>query len=256
MRTANPALSDRYFLEESEASYAAPSASVMTINGAVTKTALLTGVLIICGAVSWSMVSPVDGTQASNPMYRMLFGLGAPILGLVVALITCFFPKASPITAPIYAVLQGLFLGAISSFFNATYQGIVLQAAMLTTGVLGVMLLAYASGLIRATEKFRIGVIAATGAICLIYLATFVLGFFGVGIPYIHSSGPIGIGFSVVVVVIAALNLVLDFDVIERGAAARAPKYMEWFAAFGLLVTLIWLYLEILRLLAKIRNSD
>jgi uncharacterized YccA/Bax inhibitor family protein len=151
-------------------------------------------------------------------------------------------------------VAEGLFLGGISSIFEAQFPGIVIQAVGLTLGTLVGLLFAYKSGLIKVTENFKLGVAAATGGIFLIYMASFVLGFFGVGIPFIHESGLIGIGFSLVVVVIAALNLVLDFDFIERGAEAGAPKYMEWYGAFGLMVTLIWLYLEMLRLLAKLRS--
>jgi uncharacterized YccA/Bax inhibitor family protein len=139
---------------------------------------------------------------------------------------------------------------------EAQFPGIVIQAVALTFGTLFCLLLAYKSGLIKATENFKLGVVAATGGIALIYLATMVLGLFGIGIPYIHDSGLIGIGFSLFVVVVAALNLVLDFDFIETGAERGAPKYMEWYASFGLIVTLVWLYIEILRLLAKLRGRD
>jgi uncharacterized YccA/Bax inhibitor family protein len=165
-------------------------------------------------------------------------------------------PKVSPFTSPIYAALEGLFLGAISAVFEAMYSGIVVQAVCLSIGVLAVMLFLYSTGIIRATEKFKIGVIAATGAVCLVYLVSMVVSLFGSHVPYIHESGPVGIGFSLVVVVIAALNLILDFDFIEQGARHQAPKYMEWYGGFSLLVTLIWMYLEILRLLSKIRGNS
>lgn len=252
MPTSNPALSGRIF--ESEA-LSAPRSNVMTVNGAAVKTGVLAVLAVLAGGLAWSLVHPESGSHAYDPTYRMLFGIGAPLGAFVFAIVTCFAPKASPVTAPIYATLEGLFLGTVSSFFAVKYQGIVLQAGLLTTGTLLVMLVAYASGMIRATQKFWLGVTAATGAVCLTYLAAFVLGMFGVNLG-IFSAGPIGIGFSVVVVVIAALNLVLDFDVIESGARAGAPKYMEWYAAFGLMVTLVWLYLEILRLLAKLRSSN
>jgi len=174
--------------------------------------------------------------------------------GFVVALITIFNKTWSPFTAPVYAILEGLFLGGLSSFMERFYPGIVIQAVALTFGVLFCLLAAYRSGLIKATENFKLGIVAATGSIFLIYMVTFVLGIFGVSIPYIHGSGWIGIGFSMAVVVIAALNLVLDFDFIENGAEAGAPKFMEWYAAFGLVVTLVWLYIEILRLLAKLSS--
>lgn len=254
MRTSNPALSERTFLEESRSR---DRTGVMTVNGAVAKTGFLIALLLAAGGFAWHMVFPL-GVTGSAPRgdYALGFVFGGLIGGLVAFIAIMFSPRAAPIAAPVYAVCEGLFLGALSGLVAGRYQGIVLQAALLTVGVLAVMLLAYASGLIRATEKFKMGVIAATGGICLVYLATIVLGFFGVGIPYIHAAGPIGIGFSVFVVVIAALNLVLDFDMIEQGARYQAPKYMEWYGAFGLLVTLVWLYLEILRLLIKIRNSE
>jgi uncharacterized YccA/Bax inhibitor family protein len=253
MRTANPALNERYF--EAEA-IDAPRTNVMTVNGTVIRVGVLAAILIAAGGLAWSLVNPAGLQGAPDPTFRLIFGPGALILGFIFALVTIFVPRAAPITAPIYAALKGLFLGTISSFFAAQYQGIVLQAAMLTVGVLLVMLFAYGSGVIRVTDKFRLGIIAATGAVFLIYLATFILGFFGVAIPYIHGAGPIGIGFSVIVVIIAALNLALDFDIIESGARYGAPKYMEWYAAFGLIVTLVWLYIEILRLLAKLRSGE
>jgi uncharacterized YccA/Bax inhibitor family protein len=152
--------------------------------------------------------------------------------------------------------LEGLVLGGLSALAEAQFQGIVIQAVALTFGTFLALLLAYKTRLIRATENFKAGVVAATGGILLIYLATIILGFFGVQIPLIHQSGLVGIGFSVFVVIIAALNLVLDFDLVEQGAAAGAPKFMEWYAAFGLMVTLIWLYIEILRLLTKLRSRE
>ena len=161
----------------------------------------------------------------------------------------------SPITAPIYALLEGLFLGGISAFFEKSYPGIAVQAIGLTFGVLFVLLLAYKTGLVRATRGFKLGVIAATGAIALVYLANIVMGaFFHSQISILYSRTPLGIGISVVVVIIAALNLVLDFDMIETGSRMGAPKYMEWYGAFAMMVTLIWSYLEILRLLSKTRR--
>ena len=175
--------------------------------------------------------------------------------GFIVAMVLCFKQTWAPVLAPVYAVLEGLFLGGISAVFAARFGGIVFQAVAMTFGTLFALLAAYQSGYIRATEKFKLGVIAATGGIAVVYLVSMVLGFFGVQIPGIFGSGAVGIGFSVVVVVIAALNLVLDFDLIERGAQAGAPKYMEWYGAFSLMVTLVWLYLEILRLLAKLKDN-
>ena len=184
----------------------------------------------------------------------LLMTIGGAIGGLIFALITCFKPTWAPITAPLYAAAEGLFIGAISAFAESRFPGIVLQAVGLTFGTLFALLGAYRSGLIKATENFKLGVCAATGGIMMIYLATFILGMFGVHIPFIHGSGLFGIGFSAFVVVIAALNLVLDFDFIENASDHGAPKYMEWVGAFGLMVTLVWLYIEILHLLMKLRS--
>ena len=191
---------------------------------------------------------------SGNPAAVMPWMIGGAIGGFVVALITVFKKTWSPITAPIYALLEGLFIGCISSTFEARYPGIVIQAVGLTFGTLFGLLVAYKTGIIKATENFKLGVVAATGGIALIYFVSIILGFLGIGVPFIHESGLLGIGFSLFVVVIAALNLVLDFDFIEHGAEQGAPKYMEWYAAFGLMVTLVWLYIEILRLLAKLRD--
>ena len=175
--------------------------------------------------------------------------------GFVVALVTVSAPRYSPVTAPIYAALEGLALGAISALFEARYPGLVIQAVGLSVGVLAVMLLVYGTGVIRPTERFKIGVVAATGAVCLVYLVDVVASIFGSRLPFIHESGPAGIAFSLLVVVIAAMNLLLDFDFIREGVSRQAPMYMGWYGGFGLLVTLVWMYLEILRLLAKVRNS-
>lgn len=236
-RTGNPALSEKTFRD-----VARTGDGVMTLQGTVNKTGL--GILIVAAGaiVTWNMQQPIA--------LLLLGAIGGAILGFV----TVFKKTWAPITTPIYAFLEGLVLGAISRMYDQQVQGIVPIAVGLTMGTLGALLLAYTSRLIKVTENFRLGVFAATGGIALLYLVSMVLGFFGIRIPLIHEAGPIGILFSVVVVVIAALNLVLDFDFIERGAAMGAPKYMEWYAAFGLLVTLIWLYLEILRLLAKLNR--
>lgn len=178
--------------------------------------------------------------------------IGSALVGLVFCLITCFKKEWAAVTGSIYALAEGVLLGAISAMYEAQFHGLVLQAVLLTFGVFLALLALYTLRLVKVTDKLRVGIFAATASIGLVYLATIVLGFFQIEIPYIHGSGAIGIGFSVVVVGIAAMNLLLDFDMIERGVMQGAPKYMEWYAAFGLLVTLVWLYLEILRLLAKI----
>jgi uncharacterized YccA/Bax inhibitor family protein len=176
--------------------------------------------------------------------------------GFIFAMITSFKKEWSPVTAPIYALLEGLALGGISAIFDLRYPGIGIQAVSLTFGTLFVLLLAYRSGLIQVTQKFRMGIVAATGGIMLFYLLEMVLGFFGIQFASINGSGIVGIGFSLIVVAVAALNLVLDFDFIERGVQYGAPKYMEWYGAFGIMVTLVWLYLEILRLLSKLRSRN
>ncbi len=242
MRTANPALNADTFT--SLRSHG--SADTMTIQGTVNKTGLLLVLLVIAAGFTWHLA------MSGHP--AQLFVTGGAVAGLILALITCFKKTWAPVTAPMYAVAEGLLRGALSAMFEVRYPGIVLNAVTLTFGTLFALLIAYRAGIIRATENFKLGVFAATGGIALLYLVTFVLGFFNVQVPYIHDSGPIGIGFSVFVVVIAAMNLVLDFDFIEQGSEQGAPKYMEWYAAFGLMVTLIWLYIEILRLLAKLAN--
>jgi uncharacterized YccA/Bax inhibitor family protein len=229
----------------------------MTISGAVNKTFILLA-LVMCGAAyTWRLfytqaahAGPQAAAQAVMPW--MITGL---VAGFVVALVTIFKQSWAPVTAPAYAILEGLALGGISAFFEARFPGIVIQAVALTLGTLFALLTVYRLGIIRATENFRLGVVAATGGIAIVYMISmFGRMIFGWQMPLIHESGPMGIAFSLFVVVIAALNLVLDFDFIEKGDGV-APKYMEWFAAFGLVVTLVWLYLEILRLLSKLRSN-
>ena len=240
LRTSNTALKETTFRGLPRAL----PGEAMTLQGTVNKTGVSLLILLAAAAFVWNL----DARAAS---VFILLGL---VGGLVTALITIFKRTAAPYTVPLYAAFEGLLLGGISANFEQRYPGIVINAVALTFGTLAALLLAYRAGLVRATEKFKLGVFAATGGIALVYLVSMVMGFFGRSIPYIHESGTIGIGFSLFVVVIAALNLVLDFDFIERGAEMGAPRYMEWVGAFGLLVTLIWLYLELLRLLAKLQD--
>lgn len=242
MRTSNPALNDRVFRSEGVA-----LGEAMTLNGTANKT----GILLVCTIASAAWTWNLTTTAPERTIGLTLLGVFG---GLVVSMVTIFKKSWAPVTAPIYAVLEGLFLGCISKLFDARYPGIAITAVGLTFGTLFVLLLIYRTGIIRVTEKFRIGVVAATGGIAFFYFITFILGFFGIHFTSVYGSGAIGIGFSIFVVIIAALNLVLDFDFIESGVDAAAPKYMEWYAGFALLVTLIWLYLEILRLLAKLRE--
>lgn len=254
VRTANPALKENMFTRFGATE--APS-HTMTIQGTVNKTAILLACCVVAAAVTWSMVAGAieEGMEIGAAMaVAGPWVWGGMIGGLVLAIITILKPAAAPFTSPLYAGCEGFFLGGISALFEAMYPGIVFQAVGLTFGVLFALLIAYTSRLIRATENFKLGVCAATGGIFLLYMVSFVLSLFGTTVPFIHDSGWFGIGFSLFVVVIASLNLVLDFDFIEKGAKAGAPKYMEWYGAFGLLVTLVWLYLEILRLLAKLQR--
>ena len=251
MRSGNPVLGDNTFLDVGSGRVVTGSDQAMTINGTVNKTGLLLVLLVATAAFTWDKASGAAGPGAALP-WLMTGAIG----GLVVALITVFKKEWSPVTAPAYALLEGLFIGAFSAMMEARFPGIVLQAVGLTFGTLASLLVAYRSGLIRVTENFKLGVVAATGGIALLYIVDIAMGFFGHSVGFIHQSSLLGIGFSVVVVIIAALNLVLDFDFIEHGVEQGAPKYMEWFAAFGLMVTLVWLYLEILRLLSKLNSRN
>jgi uncharacterized YccA/Bax inhibitor family protein len=245
MRTANPTLNDKVFANAP----ATVGGQVMTLQGVVNKTFILALLLVISGGFSWQLVQ-------ANPQIGGLLSIGSALVGFILVLASSFKPTWSPIIAPAYGVVEGIFVGVISARYSGLYDGIVLQAALLTLGILFALLFAYQSRLIQATENFKLGLVAATGGIAIVYLASIVLSFFGIQIPLIHQSGLVGIGFSLVVVVIAALNLVLDFDFIEKGVAQGAPKYMEWQSALGLLVTIVWLYIEMLRLLSKLRSRD
>jgi len=248
MRTSNPALNQNTF---AELAHARSMGATMTVQGAINKTGFLVLLLFAAAAYTWHIYS-TGGVAAVQPWM-----IGGLIGGLVLALITIFSKTAAPFTAPLYAVCEGFLLGGLSAIVEVELKmpGIVTQAVGLTLGVLVCMLIAYSTGMVRATAKFRAGVIAATGAVCLLYLVNIVLRLlFHSSIPFIHEASPLCIGFSVVVVIIAPLNLVLDFDLVERGAQMGAPKVMEWYAAFGLVVTLVWLYIEILRLLSKLRR--
>lgn len=239
--TGNPTLRPDTFTNAP----ALPGARTMTVQGAVNKTALLLAIAGGVGCFAWN----------SGPAAWGLAGVGA-LVGFVIALVTCFKVAWSPVLAPLYAACEGLVLGAVSAAMNRAYPGIALQATILTGATLCAMLGAYSTGVIRATEKFKMGVFAATAGIALLYLVSWIMSLFHVPMPLVHGNGVFSIGLSVVVVIIAALNLVIDFDLIERGAAAGAPKYMEWYSAFALLVTLVWLYFELLRLLSKLNSRN
>ena len=241
LRSGNPTLNAKTF-----SGFDMTASQSMTISGTVQKTGFSLLLLMAAALFTWNL-------SAGDPRAGGLMMVGM-IGGFVLALITIFKQHHAKYTVPAYSIFQGLALGGISKFFETMYPGIVTQAVMLTFGTLGALLLAYISGLIKPTENFKLGIVAATGGIAFVYLISWVLSWFSVSVPLIHSNSNMGILFSIGVVVIAALNLVLDFDFIEEGAEKGAPKYMEWYGAFGLMVTLIWLYLEILRLLAKLSS--
>jgi uncharacterized YccA/Bax inhibitor family protein len=245
-RSSNPALSDKIF----DKAGTADRSEAMTIQGTVDKLFILTVLLSVAAAYSWHLMgTPEMMVQAMGLL------MGGALIAFVVGLVICFKMSWAPVLAPVYALCEGLLLGCISAVYEKMYNGIVVQSLGLTLAVLLILLFAYKTRLIKVTDHLRAGIIAATGAICLLYVAEMVLrGFFHYQIPVINDATPIGIGFSLLVVFIASMNLVLDFDFIERGAEDGAPKYMEWYGAFGLLVTLIWVYLEILRLLSKMRR--
>jgi uncharacterized YccA/Bax inhibitor family protein len=230
MRSHNPALRDDVF----------------------TATRLDGGGTMTVQAVATATASWVLGTSGGSGVAGWV--LVASLAGLGVAIATIVRPRWSPVTAPIYALVEGVVLGVVSMWFEAEFPGIAIQAVALTFGVMGAMLVLYTTRVIKVTQRFRTGVIAATLAIAGVYLVAFLLGLFGVRVPFLYDASPLGILISLAIVAVAALNLVLDFDLIERGARSGAPAYMEWYAAFGLLVTLVWLYLELLRLLGRLRR--
>jgi uncharacterized YccA/Bax inhibitor family protein len=250
MRTSNPALGENAFRTTGVSTLG----EGMTISGAVNKTGILLLLCVASAAWTWNRFFAAGTMEQGMAAVGGLLAIGG-IGGFIVALVTIFKKEWSAITAPIYALLEGLLLGGVSAMFEVRFHGLAIQAVSLTFGTLVVMLIAYRSGLIKVTDKLRLGIVAATGGIMVFYLIQFVLGLFGFNaFGAVNSSGPIGIIFSLVVVGVAALNLVLDFDLIENGARWNAPKYMEWYSGFALMVTLIWLYLEMLRLLAKFRE--
>jgi uncharacterized YccA/Bax inhibitor family protein len=257
MKTSNPALGEKTFQDLSRSQYGGYQGDIttrMTLNGTVNKT----GILLVCAIATagWTWLKFMQSQDIAEVYPWMIAGM---IGGFIFALVTIFKKEWSPVTAPAYALLEGLVLGSLSAVFELRYPGIAIQAVGLTFGTLFVMLFVYRTGIIKVTNKLRLGIVAATGGIALFYLLEIVLGFFGInfnGASGVNGSGLIGIGFSLLVVGIAALNLVLDFDFIEKGAQYGAPKYMEWYGAFGIMVTLVWLYLEMLRLLSKINRRN
>ncbi|HEY9714556.1 MAG TPA: Bax inhibitor-1/YccA family protein, partial [Chroococcales cyanobacterium] len=245
MKSGNPALNEKTFTK----SFISDAAGRMTMKGTVLKTGVLTALVAASAGYTWHLYAAAGASAVTVYMLGGIFG------GLVAAIVTIVKPQWAMVTAPVYAVLEGLALGGISASFAQQYGPIPMQAVGLTFGTLLAMLFAYTSGLIRATEKFKLGVVAATGAVAVYYLIAMLLQTFGhMQVPMIWDTGWLGMGFSAFVVILAAFNLILDFDFIEGGVNRGAPKYMEWYGAFGLMVTLIWLYMEVLRMLSKARS--
>ena len=228
----------------------------MTVNGTIGKTGILLVLLVITATWTWQRFDAALASAGPDAAMAAVspFLIGGLIAGLALALLCVFVQRWIAITAPLYAIAEGFAVGAISALFNLKYPGLVVTAVALTFGTLAVMLLLYRSGAIKVTDKLRMGIFAATGGIMLVYIIDLVMGFFGAHMPIINSASPLGIGFSLLVVGIAAFNLLLDFDFIERAAFNGAARNMEWYGAFGLMVTLVWLYLEILRLLSKLQR--
>lgn len=245
-KSGNPTLSQKIF----ERNLQAEDAGVMTERGTLTKFGFLFLLVIAGAAFTWNAFY-----QGKNVLP---WACVAAFIGFIIALVLVFRPKLAPYLAPAYGVVEGVFVGGISAYYNyafaETAPGIVMQAVGLTFGVVIAMFLLYNFRIIKATETFKSVVITATFGVAIFYLLAFGLRLAGIQMPLIHESSMMGIGFSIFVVALAALNLILDFDMIEQGSAMGAPKYMEWFGAFGLLVTIVWLYIEVLRLLSKLRK--
>lgn len=242
-QTSNPTLNEKTFQGS-----VGVAGDAMTLQGTVNKSGVLLLCVVATAAWTWGLA------HSQTPLAVVPWMIGGAIAGLIFALITMFKRQWAAVTAPIYALCEGLLLGGISALFEKQYPGIAIQAMGLTFGVTAVMLLLYTSRILKPTRKFAIGVIAATGGILLLYIVDMVLSHFGRQVPLLNSAGPWGIAVSVVIVIVAALNLILNFGVVESGVQSGAPKYMEWYAAFGIMVTLVWMYMEILSLLAKLRD--
>jgi len=243
-RSGNPMFSDKTFSE----TIIDAKIERMTLQGTVNKVGISLLLVMLSASYTWNQYFEYGPAAIST------FMIGGSIVGLIFALITIFKRTWAPVTAPIYALAKGFALGGISAMYEAQFGGITMQAVTLTFATMFGLLFAYKTGIIKPDRNFMLMVFAGTFAIFAVYMVNFIMMFFGSSIGFIHDNGIFGIGFSLVVVAIAALNLVLDFDYIEQGAEQGAPKYLEWYGAFSLMVTLIWLYLEILRLLAKLRS--
>ncbi len=250
-KSGNPALAEKRF-RDTVLDDVVTYENAMTVRGTLQKFGFLMIMVLGTALYSWK-----EFASGGNTMPLILAGAFG---GLIIAIILTFKKEWSPFLAPAYALLEGLFIGAISAYYNYVFAAkapfIIMNAVGLTLACAVAMYLLYSFKIIQATQKFKAIVMTATAGIGIFYLLTWVLSFFGVSLPFLHEGSLMGIGFSLFIVAIAALNLILDFDMIEQGAALGAPKYMEWYGAFGLLVTIVWLYLEILRLLSKLSSRD
>jgi uncharacterized YccA/Bax inhibitor family protein len=254
MRSSNPTLREGTFSSQPHSAIA--SGDDMTVNGTIGKSLIL----LACVAATFMWTWNAYDYQGAQNLDVLRWGFGASIVGMIMSFVISFKPTLAPILAVPFALIEGVFLGAVSAAYEQMYgigsgqSGIVMQAMFGTVAVFISMLMLYRANIIKVTDRFRTVVTTAMMGVFVVYLLSFALSFTPWQIPLIHESGPIGIGFSVLVIIIASLMLAVDFDMIERGAATGAPKYMEWYGAFALLVTIVWIYLEILRLLAKLRS--
>lgn len=238
----NPAFGENVFRK----TFADVSNESMTVKGTVNKTMILLLLAVLGASFTWQKIA-----EAVNPAGVQGWLFGGLIVGFAFSLITIFRPKSAPWSAPLYALSEGVFLGGISAFLNLSYPGIVMNAVVLTFGVMFLMLLIYRTGWIKVDNKFKTGLLIATGAIGLFYVVIMVLNMFRVSTPFMYDTSLLGVGINLLIVAVAAANLLMDFDFIEKGSQSGAPKFMEWYGAFGLMVTLVWLYIELLRLLAR-----
>lgn len=239
--SSNPIIGETA-LQKMHPDYVSTHSEIMTVEGAVNKSLLLGGLLVTAALVGYLIPSTI-------------FMIGGLLVGLGLVIYSVFRPQHSPITAPLYAIAEGLAVGVVTYMYASAFNGIVFQAISLTLGILFFMLFIYKSGIIQVTPNFRMGIILATGAVFLVYLASFVLSFFNIQVPFLHEGGMLGIGISIVILGIASLNLLLDFDNFDKGAQMQLPSYYEWFFGMGLMVTIVWIYFEVLRLLSKL-NRD
>jgi uncharacterized YccA/Bax inhibitor family protein len=264
LMSGSPVLTDdRFGRATTDAYVPGRPTTTMTVNGAVRATGALMVLLVASAFVGWQSVKVTEPTL--DPLGRVInatisdiptWTFAAVLVAFVFALITMFRPKAAPVTAPLYALAEGVFIGALSHVYNFSYDGIVTQALFATLSIFTVMLLLYATRIIKVTNRFMMVVVGATAGIFVMYLLSWIVGLFGVQVSFLRDGSPLALGISVFIIIIAALNLAIDFAFIEKAALHEAPKYLEWYAGFGVMVTLVWIYLEVLRLLAMLNRRN